>query len=608
MMTMECIYDLVKKFGDTVSGWFVSTDGEIRDPVETIYGEGYAPGPAAFIFASLYAHHNEPKYLESCQLAMNRIFSKIQSPTDNSKFTDIFMWFFALKTYGVLMEDHSLAAMLTEWKQIFQELDHFFVPGNTNACCLLLATTVMRQALSVERLPREDCPQQFVDWVRHRQCESGFIEDHIAFSPVMKLKRKMDRLGVPGSKVLGYISSPQQSDMKPIAYHLFSCALLMEAMRWVDNVSVSSVSKRQVAELHDVIIRGVHWLANFVASDGSLTMAERSRDQFWTAGVYLFVLAMCGVPATAPEVQDHLSWWTRFLREDGTVSVAPNYFSSAFRVGFEYYSNEAMYNTLGFAYLCDALRVWATEPGVKVITFPDCRSNKVFVDRDAGYIHMRHKGSSLGIALRRHRDGYYGGYVPAMGILNVVLDGSNLRPLPQPCYRYQGMKTTRPRFTDEFPEHGVYDGLRVCSRERSFGIDTTSNCEVSSPGENQITLRTCYEGLQITKTCVLQTRSLLVRYRCCCLRSFDQIYATFPLLISDGRTDSVIDFDGNKIVLRLGTQEFSLACLDGDTWVHDQSRYTLSTSGVTSQVYILVGRKMRRGTSFEKTFVLERLA
>jgi hypothetical protein len=79
------------------------------------------------------------------------------------------------------------------------------------------------------------------------------------------------------------LDNPAKKDMKPIAYHLFCCAVLAEPLLWQKRYHAPELNST-LEQIQGIVTQGLKWIVHFVGSDGSFSMTERSRDQFWTAG------------------------------------------------------------------------------------------------------------------------------------------------------------------------------------------------------------------------------------------------------------------------------------------------------------------------------------
>jgi hypothetical protein len=358
--------------------------------------------------------------------------------------------------------------------------------------------------------------------------------------------------------------------------------------------------------IRGIVSRGLTWIDHFVAPDGSFSMTERSRDQFWTGGCLVFLYALRRGGQSAVTLNDHHDWWSRFIKEDGTCSVTPNYFSNALRVGFENYSIMTMYDTLGFSYLLDAADIISADRPMDELPETAAANDETFVDEEAGYVHIRRGTSSAGVSLRRHRGGFYGGYCPAMGMFNVVIGGGRLRPFPAPCYRVEGLGVSMPIRAAGVLSHGVYDGIRAFRGRANWGLDFTSNAGVSSRDDSLMLTKT-FNGLKIVKSVRLTDTSIEISYDFQIDRPLDALLVTHPILLSDGKTDTALEIRGAEVTMTLGDETYRLTCAQGYPWSHHQERYLLSTSGITSQLYITVGRGIRAGGKLECTLLLEKL-
>jgi len=609
-LEIENLYTVIKNFGDSILDRIDEYTGELQDAFETCYGEGYGPGTAAYILAGLYQRFGEEKYLIGARLSLNRVFNKLQHPTDNSRFTDIFLYFFALKAYELIKEKCSTQDQ-NSWQELFKKLSYNFTPHNTNGYCLLLSTSIIHAMLGFGIV---DCERlnSYINIIKNMQNRCGFINDTIQRerAPTTYSRKKHRFLNIINKIQNRYeiFDNPAQKDMKPIAYHLFCCAVLAEPILWQKRYFIAELNST-LKQIEKIVARGVEWIKHFIGSDGSFSMTERSRDQFWTAGCFLYLIALHGLSESDLLAKKHLIWWLRFIKKDGTCSIAPNYFANSLRVGFEYYSNISMYNTLAFCYLFDATQLWSGKQSLRqdIVGLSAINPYETFIDAESGYVHLRRGNSSAGISLRRHSGGYYGGYCPAMGLFNIVLDENCLRPLPTPNYRSMGLGEFMPILASDMLNHGVYEGIRAFRGRKNWGLDFTENANIQEQGD-WIILTKKFNEMNIEKSIQLQEKSLQIVYDLWINRPLDKLLVTYPILLSDGKTDTLLRIRGSEVIMAFGKDKYRLSCIEGHNWVHHQERYLLSSSGVTSQIYVKIGEKIKKGSNLRCSLFLEKIA
>lgn len=568
------IFLTLKSFSNQLLTWIDDKSGEMHDPFETIYAEGYGPGCATHILSGLFHKTGEERYLKGALVLLKRVFYKIQNPTDNSKFTDIFLYFFGLKGYDLIREQCPISEK-KEFEMRFKEISYDFTPHNTNGYCLLLSTSMLHSMMGFGVFDFYKA-NKILNIIKDRQNRKGFIDDNF------------------------------KEDMKPIAYHLFSCAVLAEALRWYKRYRMKELSS-QIERIEEIVIRGLRWADHFIASDGSISMTERSRDQFWTAGVFIYLLALRGALEAESVAKGHILWWMRFLKGNGTISITPNYFPNSLRVGFEFYSTSTMYNTLGFSYLCDALLIPENDDFLLSLPYPKITKKEVFIDKKAGYLHLRNNKNSLGLSLRRHEGGMQGGYCPAGGIFNLVLDGDVNRIMPSPNYRFSGVTISVPNSSSEMVNNGVYEGYRAFRRDVNWGSDFTKNAKIRKRNCNQIILKKKYNSISIVKSISLSESSLKIFYIFRLSKSLDKLFVTFPILLSDGKNEITLDIRGYEVFLNYSGSRYRLSCGQNYNWIHDQERYLLSGNGITSQLYFKLGESLKKGTRLKSEIIFEKI-
>ncbi len=596
------LYEAVRRYGDRLAEQIDPETGYMRDPVETSYTEGYGPALAAHIFAGLYRAFGEERHLELARLSLRRVFRKLRRPEDNDAFTDIFLYYWAIKAYDLLAGSRP-AEELEEWGSLFGSCDYRFDPPNTNGYCLLIATAVAYATHRFRPLD-EEWLKGMIGRVGGMQGGLGFIED-----ATRRHTGPVEQRGVVDSlNKLRYrfgLEGESERDLKPIAYHLFCCAVLAECLQG-ERLRELPELERHMRRIDDIARSGLSWIDNFAAADGSLSMTERSRDQFWTGMCYAYLLALRWPLVPADTIGAHIDWWLRFLKEDGSCSITPNYFSAALRVGFEYYSIGTMYVSLGFCYLLDIADILSGKRRIPAPLDIPASPKETFVDEEAGYAHIRRGKSSAGISLRRHQGGFFGGYCPASGLFNVVLGGGRSRPLPSPCYRTRGLGVALSTRKSPLPNNGVYEGFRATGRGVSWGPDSTANASVEESGDRLI-LTQRHGGVDTVKSIRLLDDSLEIAYAFTARRRLERLLVTYPLLLSDGKTETDLAINGPVVTFALGGERYRLTCGEERAWNHDQERHLISTSGVTSQIFTVVGESVRPGDELRCTLLLQKL-
>ncbi|GEM_PF-2116615 len=601
----ERLYSAVRDYGDRLLENIDDETGELHDPFETLYGEGYGPALAANIFAGLYVEFDEERYLTGARLSLKRVFDKLRNPTDNSPFTDIFLYFWSLKAYR-LLERRRPPGEMERWRELFVGSDYRFSPPNTNGYCLLVSTALAYEMMGFGSARREEL-DRMVDTISSMQNGSGFIDDAMRrhSGPVENYKRSFRQM-LDKVRFRFGLERSSERDLKPIAYHIFCCAVLAESIMMGEQHEKPELGpyKERIAE---IVNGGISWIDKFTGTDGSVSMTERSRDQMWTGMCYAYILALRGTRKSAALMGRHIDWWLRFLKKDGTCSVAPNYFSNGLRVGFEHYSIMSMYVSLGFSYLLDIADVLSGNRTIDGIVDVGAGGDDIWVDEEAGYIHIRRGKSSSAVSLRRHHGGYFGGYCPAMGLFNTVIDGSRSRPLPSPCYRVRGLGVAMSIQRSDLANNGVYEGIRAFRGGKSWGSDFTSNARIVESAD-RLVLAAVHNGIEIVKSIELDDTSLEIAYALKINNRLDKLLVTYPMLMSDGRIETELGIRGPVVTFAFGDENYRLSCKEGYDWIHNQERFFLSTSGITSQLYVIVGRNVSSGSKLKCSLRLDKLS
>ena len=563
------LQSLCTRYLERVSTLVDQQTGALRDPHETIYGEGYGPACVAVIAAEAYGWTGDQRQRDLAVSMVKRSLSLVQNPQPhNSSFTHLFLMYYSLLAYEALA-DNLAPPSKAELGEGFRAILHGYTPANTNGLTMLLCYDVNRALLGLGPWDAQQAEER-LDVLTSSQAPSGFIAD------------------APGKNA------------HPIAYHLFVTCLLTDTITLADKHPPRDASLAEViSEMRGIRDAGAAWCDHFVAADGSFTMAERSRDQFWTCGSLVFVEAALGRSAGR-----HLDWWTRFVKEDGTVSVTPNFFGNVFRVGFESYSNVSMYNGLGFCYLARAASLLSTN-ATPAWTL---KEDSVFVDFDAGYAHVRRSGSSFGVALRRHAQSYYGGYAAPLSPINVSLGGSRRRPLSNPSYRSAGARVESWASRTLVPERGVYEGFLIRHGKQWLGPDWTENASVDATSDGFAFV--AQSGpVTVTKRVEISASALSLHYHFETAKPVDEIRVQFPMLVSDGRDKTTYRVARNSVTMSLGDEQYRLTVWPEEAeWDVSQVVYLTSTSGAVRQFSARISGAMPAGGSVECEVKLERLS
>ncbi len=598
------LYDAVRRYGDRLAANIDGETGELHDPFETGYGEGYGPALAAHIFAGLHRAFGEKRHLELARLSMRRVFEKLRRPGDNTPFTDIFLYYWALKAYE-LLGDRCSGEELEEFASSFKSCDYRFPPPNTNGYCLLIGTSIAYAAHGFEPVDPKRLGDM-IETVKRMQNRLGFIEDAMRkqTGPVESrgrgIGRTLDKL-----RYRFGMEREIERDLKPIAYHLFCCAVLAESLQGRKRRGIPELDSH-LETIEAIVRKGISWMDGFTGADGSLSLTERSRDQLWTGLCYAYLLALRWPLVTGERIGSHIDWWLRFLKDGGGCSITPNYFSAGLRVGFEHYSISTMYVSLGFSYLLDIADILSGRRSVPEPLDIPFAAEKTLIDEDSGYAHIRRGRSSAGISLRRHHGGFFGGYCPALGLFNLVLGGSRSRPLPAPCYRPRGLGIALATRKSLLPNNGVYEGFRATRGGLSWGPDSTENASIRESGDRLI-LEQRNSRIETTKSIRLLDESLETAYTFEIGRKLDRLLVTHPILLSDGRTETELEIRRSVVTFAFGEERYRLSCAEGYAWHHDQERHLLSSSGITSQLYVVVAESILPGSKLHCTLLLERL-
>lgn len=570
----------IQKFADNILGWFDLSDGAFHDPYETYYGEGYGPGVASVVFAHTYNFTGNEKYLKGAVKAINRSFALIDEPEEgHSKFTDLFLKYWSLIGYDGIRDQVS-PSLKVKWEKQFSQLPVDFAPSNINGEAMLLSYMINLHLFGI------------------RNADKMILDSHL---------KQIEA----AQNDFGFIDDAFDQDAKPIAYHLFTASLLGHTLALFNKYSHISNDHDMLDMIHfrdrieSVVGKAVRWMDHFTASDGSFTMAERSRDQFWTCGSFVFLQGLRGESICNSSIRSHLEWWFRFLKQDGTISITPNYFPNSWRVGFESYSVMTMYDTLGFALLSLFDEVESKDLCIKGLPGAGSFNDDLFIDQDAGYLHWRSGASSVGVSLRRHSGGYFGGYSPALSIMNLSLNMSRFRPIPNPNYR----------ISESF--HGLYEGFRACKskiarpkaklpKDRTYGPDLTKNADISYKSD-KIHFAMEYRDFGLKKSVALNGNSLTVCYRFNLTNSLGSLYIEIPILISDGKNETDYTIRKNKVTIDINKEQYVLICNEGYKWQIDKHVSLLSSSGISRVLYIVVGHNLKKGDVKEVSWTLKRV-
>ncbi|MBN2559393.1 MAG: hypothetical protein JXQ75_00480 [Phycisphaerae bacterium] len=565
---------LILDFLPALAHWIDPATGEMKDPYETHYAEGYAPGTSAVLFARGYIWSGEPRWFELAVSAIDRSLDIVASqlPHNNA----------LIHLFGVYYAHYALHLLAGDLDDLeYARLRERFVrttPSYYHNLNGLLMSVLHRINL---------------DTLGHAACDWHSLAPYLA-----EIQRQQT--------AHGFVNDDLRGNSCPIAYHLYSCVVTWQSLalrsRFADKWNDAHFQRaRQV--LVGLIERENGWTTQFTGADGSLAMAERSRDHFWTAGAYVAYCLERGVPEEHPLVQDHLRYWLSYTRCGGDTPITPTAFAGAYRVGFEDYATMLMYSTLGFALMALAEGDFLPNRAILPVTpDPTALPTGLFTDSESGYAHWRAGRSSLGVSLAARESSKWGGYTLAGGLFNVCLNRQHHRIIANSA---------------AFPVAYQLTNRRTCINSEGFmaiGADNRpiwpkpERATTAEMDEGVLRIEWHQPDMSVRRLLRLGDAGVESRWDIRANRPLKTVEFTVPLVIDDGSGLRRLDVHKNaaRVTLPDG-QEYRLET--SGEWELDLGTSTESTNGVTRSLRIRVPTSLiSEGASASVGWLLRRIS
>jgi len=558
-----------RRLASNFAAYILWTAGLPEDPYETEDAESCSPAPAAFVLAQVARWSGlQPPLGKAFQL-MSRC-AEILSARRHAPLCRVWIRFYALLTY-LDLAPQAAGSGRDQWIEALRsDKDDRRPPVSAGCAALQIGTQLLLHHLGLSDIDLKQVKEDLA-LIAGQQLESGFINDNL------------------------------REDEMPMARHLLILAHLAAAIPVVRQ-SQDPAIQELITDMDGLFTRGFAWLLRFLTPDGSLAMVGKDAHQISTLGALLTVFAYAGMPPDSDPVLDALGWWLPFRREEGTFPVVPNHFPPGLRVGYEPEARFAACNSLAFAGMCLAARLWEGSReggGVSLPAGPQgpegrrieaiIREDGLWVDEASGYARLRSGDHFLAITLRKHaKNG-----TPAWQLFGVVLGGGKCSPLPEP------------RFRGEAPFESVWEGFAVQDQDRWRVPDW----KVSSSVQRQ------NEGLELTvETADFAARKwlgfigdrLVVEYQLTARRNLGACRGVWPILLSDGRNDAELKFARNVLSRSFKGESFSIACPEGFDWRLGLPRMFLSPSGAAALAFLTPAPFLPAGATARWSVVVER--
>lgn len=505
---------------------------------QTTRPENYGFSIASYIYLYDVNDCTSDEDLQKIDALLSRAMICLRSPSVVS-FTKEFILFFSLLSL-LALPDSARTAQTNACAALFYNYKTNCSKINTNCAAMQYANEIMRRCLDANRRDvfwLEDT----LDFIEQSQLPSGFINDS-------------------HSEEIGF------EDGMPIAYHmfclwLFLVPLLMEKTRGC--VLPQGHEERLSAILH----KGLSWLSQATAFDGSVAMAERSMYQVFTLGIHI---ALCTYEGKLAQAESLLIDMQQYRQADGSYACTPNNLDHRMRIGYENYTHKSDYSNLAVAGLVMASRL--IEAGLSSQGMIGNEGH--FLDEDSGYAFYRMPNAYFACTLRRHRDGYIGS---ASGF-HYRLYGYSL-PLAIPAERNSEIAEKATYIGGDMRQHAITmytcqpieEGFRFCGEDESV----------------------CY-----TKEICMQDGGIVWRLSLSCKQEIGKSVFTFPVIIDNGRDRlDVRKISATRLLMYFSGVSYLFTCAGGMGLELMHIRATESVSGVTSMIEATTGG-LKKGDVF----------
>ncbi|WP_110842908.1 hypothetical protein [Paenibacillus flagellatus] len=551
-----------------IRGW-MTPDGRLPDPYETIYSENYAPANAASVLASVCRNGDAPEAADPLDAMLARTAELLADKAGVSPFCRVFLYHYGLMAM-LLAPPNVRVELIGRHGAAFAAYEDDCAVVNTNCAALQWAMELYADALGL-RPADERLLAHRLSFIAEAQLESGFINDEV--------DEKMSHDGMP------------------IAYHAFTLFLLASAFAVVERWPERHASTRSEAER--IVRRGVDWLGRAITPDGTFAMVERSSYQTFTWGALTALLAYADPEGEryGASVAAAFASWLPYRHDDGTYGCTPNRLPHSLRTGYESYTHLNMYNLLGLTGVAVAERMLARRVRLSGAEALVPARDGGFVDPASGYAFFRNGGGFFGCALRMHNRQY----APAMQGFHFRLES---RRVPIPEARLPGPHVP----VDRLIREGVWEGYAVTDEA---GVETFPDRKTNAEWtvvEDGIRLIDDRDALACTKTIAVAGDAIRWSYELQAKRPLRSCRHIVPVLVHDGRDALLVAArPEGGLQLRFGDASYELTCPESTSMEMELTRSLLSVSGVSAPIVIELPAPLETGAIVRWTTTLRLL-
>jgi hypothetical protein len=541
-MTNESVLiNFLSDQADILWNYIDPTNGQVSDPYETIDSEGFSPPLVSIVLSSIYRKQRKEKDLHLALAALKRTFYLLENDVLGRKpFRDLFLSYFGLLALQ-LLQDELTSEEINSSCGILQT----YIPSytaNLNGLCMSAVHRVNLSLFGIGNEQLENVSEMFAK-IRSYQTSKGFLCDGM------------------------------EKQSNPAIYHLLVFNLLClthnAIARLGNNASVALLDiKKQIQE---IIHLEQGWMDHFIGNDGSLAVTERTSNHIWLCGAYAAYSFLRNGRDAYSKISRHFDYWRQATGDSRIYGLTCNALPIQYRTGAETYANTSQYVSLGAALVALAMDFPAQEQKAgKSAAIP---RQKLFEDRQAGYVHWHNDNLSAGISISTKKDSTNGGYCLIGSIFNLCMNTSH-RVLASPAAFPNSYVAT------QYRRSIAHDGFMLLPADKTAGAIWPRGevADISiSDDSRAITLSWRQDGVEANRYLISTSVGLLSIWELHLTDRMDVAEVTIPIVCDDGRKSRKISIlDGYLQVQLLKSNAFIYANTDLQL---DSTLENTSTSG-----------------------------
>ncbi|MBK8858532.1 MAG: hypothetical protein IPN11_12905 [Opitutaceae bacterium] len=371
---MNPVTDLLQRslqFARGLSG----SDGRMRDPYETEYGENYSPACFSVVAAAAWRLHQRPEDLEWAFRWGHRAAAIMRE----SPYLREYMLGYTALVFTLLDPSPELERLRQDFMASSQPEEALSPLGHILALQLVGDVLCPRHPASLERADR------ILTLLEELWTPAGFPED----------RKERDDGSIPH------------------AYLTVACLVIFLLAK-----PASESARKLQPRIEALIYRACDWFYRANGPAMFAVQANRSYNQLWTYPLYALLAYVHRGPQAAPVIEKCLTVVTRTTGNLARPNFLPTGLSPYASAGNEPYNR--VNNDIGAGGVGWALLAVLQANGFKGLAPQAAATEPVFVDADAGYAFFHSAKNGAALALRQHKWHYHLPLQPTW----LVLDGA----------------------------------------------------------------------------------------------------------------------------------------------------------------------------------------